>query len=405
MAGVFNVLEVQVSDESAFAEAVATYATHFPVLGAPRITFAHERIRDPANRSRSSAEGLSHLGPRSAMIEFTIYVPTHFNPTTGALTSTFSHKLLADGLGGNNTSQVGGTVGTVTDAKQWTLGGGAVAVAGGVQRVGAKGDGRGDGQPVVVDNAATATYLNALPAAPTTGDVIYSAMMAYHDESVASSLTTKRFLLGHTPSGCQYHFRGCQLAGVSFNYQLERMPTMTLTYQCAYYVEASFSIPSSTAIENHDCAPFEGGSMFINDFGTTTRNTIDAAEVNLSLELGLAAKNSTSGALYPDQVITGYTRTGCKPTLSVLIPWSTTYSTWWETINSSIARKHILLSLTTGTGGRDAGFYMPYVHPIGPRPTIDEWNSLVYQRVTFLGSESTTTSTELTRSAIRFYAG
>lgn len=404
MAGVFNVLEVQVSDESAFAENVATYATHFQVLSAPRITFAHERIRDPALRSRSSAEGMSHMGPRAATIEFTIYAPTHFNPTTGALTSTWSHKLLADGLGGNNTSQVGGTVNTPTSATQFTVTG-ATAVAGGVIRVGAKGDGRADGQPGVVNNAATVTLLNALPAQPNGGDVIYAAMMAYHDESLASSLTTKRFLVGHTTIGCQYHFRGCQLAGATWSEVLGSMPTLTLTYQCAYYVEATFAIPSSTAIEQHDCAPVEGGSMFINDFGTTTRATIEPAEVSLSLELGLAAKNSASGALYADQLITGWVRTGCKPTLSVLIPWSTTYSAWWETINSSIARKHILFSRTTGTGGRDSGWYMPYVHPIGPRPTVDEWNSQVYQRVTFLGSESTTTSTELTRSAIRFYAG
>ncbi len=401
MALPFGTVEIQFSAESSFAENSTSYTTHIPVLS---YTFTpnKERIRDASFRSRMNVEGLSHMGPRSASFEFTCYLIGHINPTTGSLAETWQQDLLSDGLGGGNTSQVGATVSSATSSTQFVFGG--TAVAGGVLRLGAKGDSRGDGQPGVVNAAGTTTFLTAFGTTPNVGDQVYACQMAYHDESVSASLGTKRFMIGHTTTGAQYHLRGCQLAGLTFNEPLGGMPTVTFRYECAYWTESSVTIPSATAISSHDCAPVAGGSMFIQDFGTTTRATITPSEVNLNLEIGLAPIVGPGGT-YADQHIVGWQRTMCKPTLSVLIPWSSTYYTWWDTLNSTISRKHILWSRTAGTGGRDGGWYLPYVHPVGPRPTRDEWNSQLYQRVMFMGSESTTTSTELTRSSVRLFAG
>ena len=51
------------------------------------------------------------------------------------------------------------------------------------------------------------------------------------------------------------------------------------------------------------------------------------------------------------------------------------------------------------------GFYMPRMYPIGAKPTYTNLNGLTYVSKTMRGTESTTTTSELTRSAIRFWMG
>ncbi len=402
----FNTIEVHSGDEASFAEASTSYDTNFRVISEPRFTPNHVRMQDPAFRSRLAQRGISHLGPRSGSLEFQTYMIGA--ASTGALTETWQQRLLGDGLGGNHVTQDGGTVNVVTNATTFSAtsftGG-----AGGVIRVGTKGDGGGDGQAAVINNPATVTLLTALPAAPTTGHQIHACQIAYHDESTVTTLQTKRFMIGHTTEGCQYHMRGCQLAGATFGEPIGGMPTINWRYEVAYYTEAgagaAVAIPSAIALEDHDCVPVAGGSLFVQDFGTTTRNTELPSEIALYLALGLQPVISNSG-IYADQFITGWVRTGIAPTISMLVPWSEYWSDWWDTVNGSLTPRHILWTRSVDSvGTRSGGWYAARVHPVGPRPTVDPWNMQTYQRINLECDESTTTSTELTRSSIRIFNG
>jgi hypothetical protein len=175
--------------EETFAEAVNTANVRIPTLGLSRVTLRQDRMPDPAVRSRQNEQGLSHIGGRSASLEFDTYFIGHLSATTGALAQTWQNELFQYTLGGFNTSQDGGTVNAPTSASQFSTTG-VTALSGAVIRVGSKGDTRCDGQAAVVNVAATLTTLTALPAAPNAADVVYATQMAYHDESTANSLSS-----------------------------------------------------------------------------------------------------------------------------------------------------------------------------------------------------------------------
>ena len=411
MAGVYALREVQFNAESTFAENAEspssnTYATRIPCLSAT-MTLPQERIRDGGYRSRMNEEGLSNIGPREGgTLELTTYLTGHLATTAGALTETWLQDLLSDGLGGGNTAQVGGTVaGAPTSATQFVITSGT-AVAGAVMRLGAKGDARGDAQAGVVNAAATTTFLTAFGATPNAADVVYAEQMAFHDESVAATLGTKRFLVGwsSTPTaGQQYHLMGCQLAGLKLDFSGGGLPKATLSYRFAYWARSAVTIPSaSPAVSAHYAAPTAAGSLFINDFGTTTRATLTPANVELAIDLGLEPVMGPGGnGVY--QTVTAWQRTKCQPMLTMDFPWSTTYETWWDTANESIAYKHILWTANV-INGRSVGFYLPRVMPVGPRPSgVVEVNKQTYVRAQFLGVESTTLTTALPPSAVRIF--
>jgi hypothetical protein len=183
------------------------------------------------------------------------------------------------------------------------------------------------------------------------------------------------------------------------------MSKITWRFEFAYWDTVTVTTPSANVIAEHDCAPFSGGSVFLQDFATTTRNVVQAAEMDLSLNLGLAPRVGPGG-VGTYQSIVGWHRNRCSPTLTLTVPWVDTYQTWWDTANQSIAYKHCLVTLNVSDGSRSGGFYMPRVFPIGPRPSaVVNVNDLNYVRFSMAGTESTTTTNELTRSAIRIFQG
>ena len=144
--------------------------------------------------------------------------------------------------------------------------------------------------------------------------------------------------------------------------------------------------------------------MYIQAAAARTRATATPAEVALSAELGLQPVTGPGGA-NEFQTITGWARTKCKVSLAIKIPWVTTYETWWDTDNDAITGKHALFTCST-TNGRTVGFYCPNIRPSGKRPSdVVEVAEQNYVEVMFNCSEGATTTTELTRSAVRFFAG
>ncbi len=402
---VVRVKEIQYAAEGSFAENASslssnTWDKRIPVLEADISGLTQERIPNAAFQNRQNETLPGHLGVRQGTFSFTCYWDGHAGVTTGSLTETWLQDLLSDALGGGNTAQVGGAVAgsgiTVINLGTTHT---ATLVAGAIVRVGSKGDGKGDGQAAVVGTAPA--LITALPAAPIATDVIYATQLAYPTETPSA---TKRFLFGYTGTGEQWHMVGCQLAGLDFTIGTGQLPTVKLTYRCAYWGRSATSIPSAVALEDCRTAPTAGGSLFVQDVGTTTRATFDASEVTLSLDLGLANVESVSSSKATYQTITNYVRTRCIPTVTFKAPWVSTFETLYDTDGSATTHKHILFTCNP-TDGRSVGFYMPRAYIASPKPTVEEINEQSYVPVTFVGREGTTTTNDLTKSAIRFFMG
>lgn len=406
----FRLRQVLVNDESTFGADSATYGTKIPINSA---TFTPDatRIEDTGHRERQAAHNPTNIGLRSGTLEFNVNWVGHFTTSAGALTATWLHNLIGDGLGGKNSAQVGASGGVgATAVTDENIGSDhtATLVAGGVIRVGAKGDGGGDGQCAAVDTTAGA-LLTALPAVPNAVDDVGACLMQYHDESLSTSLTSKRFLIMHATTGAQYRVLGAQLSGLAFSMPMDNtIPTVTLSYSAAYYNRTATTYPeTSTTLGSHEAAPIAAGSFFLQDqqaATSRTNNTETTSEITLNVNLGLSEIRGPGG-VNAGQNIVGWARTDARTTLEISIPWVSTYETWWDTDNDTITNKHALFTANT-IDGRTVGFYCPNLRPMGQRPDVPvEVNEQNFVKVMFNCDEGTDTATELTRSAVRFFAG
>lgn len=408
--GQSNLIEIQYATESAFAENASdpgsnTWST---LVSAIECTpnLAQARVDDMAVQSRQNVTRPGYQGPRECSMDVTFNWCGHGTAPTGSLTETFLQDLLSDGLGGGETAGDGLTLtGTPTATSLTVASGGGDFVAGTILRVGAKGDGRAEGQAAVVSSATatTITLLTALPAAPQANDLIYPTMVSYPTENPT---TTKRFLYGLNTTDAQYHLMGMQLAGLSVEMPLTSPaePKISLSYMGAYWARDAVTIPSALTMKGSDWAPCAGGSVFFQTVGTSTWNEIQPSSISLSLDMGLIPQHGPGSSNAQYQTIIGWQRTKCIPTLTLRLPWSTTYDALFTTDGSGQTKKQILVTLNA-EAGRAIGFYLPSAYPVGNKPTFVDENGLLYQDWVFRGTEGPTTTNDLTRSAIRFFMG
>jgi hypothetical protein len=408
----FTLHELLYASEATYAENVTapssnTWTKKLPILSWDSDPPTQERGTDGSIQSRSneSRPGFK-LGRPGGEIAFTTLWPGHASTTAGALTENWFQDLLSDGLGGSDATQVGGAsfISAVTSATQFAQTGGTL-VAGGIIRIGIKGDTRGDGQAVVVSDASTVTLMTATAAQVSTADTIYAAMLAYPRETSNVSVS-KRFLIGWTDTGAQYHYMGCHLSGLTVTIPMDgsALPTIQWRYQYAYWDKATVAIPyTSLALEEAEAAPFAGGSVFFNTYGTATRAVVNPLELQLTLDIANAVEYAPYAGQAADQTVRAIHRLRCVPTLSMVVRWSTDYDALFTSDGPDTTHKHCLVTCNT-TDGRSVGFYLPRIYLLGGKPSIMEHSGLTCQRVTFRGRESALQpSTDLGRAAIKFF--
>lgn len=413
MAGITRLFELWTAREVAFCENAEspntnTWDERIPTLSY-KFTPTAERIPDGGLRSRMNEESYSHPGVRSWTLEIEFYLAGHLTTTAGALTQTWLQKLLSDALGGSNVAAVGTTLSGATTASSFTLTATTGWAAGQIGWMGAKGDGKGDGQAFVVNAVGPpTTSLVALPATPASPDVVYAGMQVYHDESTAQTLTSRRFMCGYssTPTaGAQFQALGGQLSALQITWAFGDLPRCKATFVGAYWQRNAVTIPSvALTLKDQFCAPTAAGSLCIQDVGTATRNVVTASKLDLQLDIGLEPIPGPGGN-GKLQNITGWVRSKCQPTVTVTMPWTTAYETWFDTANSALVSKHMLWNANTWDGRRSAA-YFPDMFPIGPRPSFPvDSNNQTYVPVMFRGRDGTVTTNELTRSAFRLALG
>jgi hypothetical protein len=404
--GVFGRQQLLVNDEGSFGEYIAapgsaTFDTNIPFIEA-ELAPEQERLDDESMQARLAVKRPGHKGSRRATLTMKVYLCGHGGDPTGALTSTWLHKLLGDGLGGKKSDAAGTTISAAASASGFTLNAAGNWDPGYIGRVGSKQDGVADGQPFVVNTEAAGVVasLVALPATPAIGNVVRGALLAYHAEG--ATLTTKRFMKLHADGTAQWIAFGCQLAGFKLEWPTGGKPYCSLTYKCAYYERQATTFPDSTTLSAADVAPTAGGSCFINAVGTATRATISPDPFELDVDLGLEPTMGPGGlASYQDVI--GWVRTRVDAVASFSIPWTSTYETWWDTENPSLVNKH-LCWLASPVHGRATGVYLPNLFPMGERPTMPVNNKgQTYVRVRARASEGPDTTSDLTRSSFRLF--
>jgi len=411
VASLYRLHEVLYNTEAVFLEnaqspATNTYLNRVPIISAT-CSLEQSRENDQTVQSRKNVQRPGFVGVRTGTLEMVTLVPgLTTDPLAGPIVTNWSTDLLGWGLGGSLTADDGGTVSAGTSGSSFTLTG-ATITPGAFIRIGVKNDGRCDGQAGVVSTfaAGVTTLLTALPGTPTAVDTARTTSTIYPTE--ANPTQTLRFLFALTDSGAQFHCMGCQLESFSDEIDIAsgRPMRRTWKYRIAYWDRSSVSIPSAVAMPNADTAPIAGGSLFVNTFGTAVRNIEECGSLTLALEMGLIPQMGPRASQEPYGNITGWVSNGCVPTLTWTVPYTNQAAADFDLDGSDkTVFKHVMFT-SNGTAGRCQGFYLPRMFPVGTKPTYTAVNGLTYVTKVMRGTESTTTTSELTRSTIRFFQG
>lgn len=347
--------------ESSWAEAVDTWGTRLQLLGEPILpSDIQSRIAEPITQQYREEGKMGVRGPWKG--SFTVRLAlTGSGGTggTGAQTATDLYTLLVNAIGGGSASAVGGTVGTPTDASTFTTSG-ATLESGNMIRLGALGDGDGEGQFLAVNNISTATLLTAAAGAPLTAAVVYAPLHVYPLEQAGTAIVSTRWLL-QTANG-QWSAKGCFPTALSFGgLQVGEMPYVDITYGVSRWAEANETFPDATATDAKDGAIVAAGSCFLQDVGTVTRQTFSIRNWNLNIDLQTQPLMGPGG-LDGYQTIVGAVRTRCAASLSLTADAEASGTNTLNDIYTTGTLQHCLMTLSA-TAGKSLGFYFPNCRP------------------------------------------
>jgi len=420
MAAIFKLRQLLANTETTYGENSESGSPSLSVLvpaldGSITMTLTDALVPDSAAQSRLAVKAPGHPGIKEVLLEYETDWSGVPDGGAGSVAQSVFTTMLGNELGDGAGAGTAGTTisGTASTANVLGVADATTVSAGGIIRVGVKGDGRGDGQAVAIfatdagPAPDTITLLTNCPAAPTTsGDVVYACINNYHVENAA--LSSYRFLGLYSTATHQYLMTGMMLDGLEFTIPIgsNALPKIKWRWKGCYWRALTTSFPDTTAIPYHDCAPVAGGSVFINDFGTATRATITPSQIDLTIDMHLSpiiGPPNTSGG--SRQNVTGYVRSAFDVGVRCRIPASQAYSSWWATSGASLTYKHLLFCANP-TNKRSVGFYLPRILPSGQDPTqpVAE-NEQNYVDVFATATESSTTATNLTRASLVLFAG
>lgn len=394
--------------EATWAEVSTTFGTRLQTVGPIDVSKLQQQKLVPNNTTQLRNEitpGVNGIFGGEFEVEFRL--TGHGSTAAGAITLSAFETLFGIVLGNAAAASSAGTTATA--------GGSATALnvalasgytAGSLCRNGTIGDGRGNGQYSAVSShsASVINLLVAIDAALNNGDPVYNPAMIYTTENpTASPLVTStrwRFLSGNL----QYDCRGCypkklQVTGTDPAAE----PTVRFTFGVSYFTEVSTTFPDATSVQTFAHAPVSCGSLFLNTYGTTTRNATSKVNCrSFALTYNLAVKERFGGyGNYANQVVTGANRLRDSATAEICIdaPDATTapdFVTKWSA-NSPL---HWLYTLNA-EDGKSVGMYCPYFVPDGDRPVQYDMGGVNAIKLMGRLGPDRTKSTDLERSMLR----
>lgn len=393
--------------ESAFGETATSMSSAIKITVVDGVKYQLDQpMMEPGRTVQHLNEITKNIpGPMSGSISFDVWLSGHGSSTSGATSLVDLETLLGVVLGSSvRTASAGttesGSASTTTNIV--TVASGTFA-PGGLFRVGAKGDGRGDGQWNVVDSHTLTALVPefAVPAAPTNGDVIYSAGNAYTIETPTSGAITGQRFQWFT-ANTQWLAHGCYPTAIAFSgLNPGEIPRASITFGVSWFEATADTFPETTALTVHTPAPCAAGSFNLQTYGTATRNALSYRSLSVEVALGVTPIPGPDGS-NAYQKFVGATRTPTMVKFTIVLDagaasTTPTYFTNWLTNNAH----HALASLSVGDGSALA-MYFAYCVYDGPRPTQIESDGLNRVSLTFrCGTDTAETASDLSLSAFR----
>lgn len=346
--------------ESAFAEEVYTFGTRLGVYDVVDVS-GLEKVKMDSPRATQYRGEYGIPIPLTKGGSFRIRLPLagHGSATTGAgLTLTAIETLLGHVFGTVELSAAGGTtVDTATDADTFTTAASGTFDSKGFAFLGAKGDARGEGQPVAIDShtATTMQLLTAAPAAPSNGDAVAAAVQIYPDESPDATVTSLRFRIS-SANQC-YDCLGCVPTAVEYSTARGQPLTVTITFSVAWWKPSTPTFPTTDSFEEPVPAPFAGGSVFFQLYGTATRAVYTIRELSINHTLGVLVQESPN-ASRADQLRTSAIRE--KETIKasfVLDAQTQSASPTWPANWDAEQDYHLLIGFNGAASGKRVALY------------------------------------------------
>ena len=415
MSNASNLQALEYEAETTFGEDVVTFATHrIPIVGPLDLKgIKHDKIESGRVMQRLQ-EGTPHiLGVQDGSFKIKIYETGHGVTMVGSPTvdpvevfkSYFFGNPASNGLlsAAASTTATGGTAIAITTTASATFS------AGGLFRMGVKGDTKADGQmyPIATHVTTTLTPLIALRAAPAAADVIYPCVVFNFPEdptggaSSAAAVTGLRFRYRSANLAVELH--GCYPTALAFTGGVTgEIPFWEVTFGISWWRYTATSNVSAVACNQYNPAPTASGTFCVNDVGTATRAGSEriCRSLSVMIKLGVVPLIGPGGA-NQFQKIVGARRTSSD----IKIKWvedadAATATPVLDGYHTGTTSKHVMYTLNT-TDGKAIGFYFPNVRISGARPFQMIDNGI--NRLEIEGSchASATTTSDLTLSAMR----
>lgn len=394
--------------ETVFGEVATSFATRLQTVGPVDVSGLQQQmlVADRTVQLRNEiTPGVR--GIYGGSFKTRHYLTGHGSTCAGAVTLNALETIWGIVLG--NAAAAGATGTTCTGTGTATAPGVAAAnglTAGAMVRVGALGDGAGNGQFAVVGAhaASVITLLTALDGSPANGAVVYNAVNIYPTEDpVASNLVTgTRWLL--QGANLQYEAHGVYPRGFTISGQnAGEEPTVEFDWGVSWFRPvATPTFPSATSVQLFDHAPVANGSFFLGNAGTATRLKEVIRSFNITVQLGIVELKGPGGA-FDRQIVLGCARTPDMVSGEFVIDSEDTtaaprLAAKWDANTTPL---HILYtwSAADATAG---GLYLPRVFPSDEKPTQFDMDGLNRVRFKFRAGADSTKSTALERAAYRF---
>lgn len=341
--------------------------------------------------------------------DFTVEIEAigHGSTCAGAVTATAAETLLGYAMGAvaSPTSADGTTIsGTASTATSLNVAAASGLLVGQIIRLGAKNDGRGDGQPAVVASHGTSVIAlkTAAPAAmDTAADVVYTSINVHTVESTCAVTSLRMFIKTADTSWCLH---GCFIKSIAFT---GGAPGTIAKWQITFGVSwmepitTTFPDTTTTAAWTTAAVPTAAGSVFMNTYGTATRATLTARAISIGITLGIVPVMGYDGAS-TSQMIVGAKRIpdSLKVSMTVDAEGDSATPPWYTAWNTN-ARQHLLIAWSVGDGST-LSCYFPNLCWSGKQPTQTDLDGLNRVPLELEAGTDTAGTTDLSRSAMRW---
>lgn len=388
--------------ESAWAEDVTTFATYrLPVLDEVDTSGLLWPKSEPDRV-------MQYRSDRADAIKMTMggsfrtkmYLTGHGSTCAGAVTIKGIETLIGEvlgvaAIGPAGTTATGGTATIVTTTSSGTF------AAGGLCRIGALGDGDGNGQmyPISTHSAQNLTVLVNLDGAPANGAVIYSTCLMYPSVTATNAITGKRFLL--VKQNLSYECHGVYPMSITFSgLNIGEKPTVEIEWGVSWWRHSTVTPPSAVATDDFAPAANAAGSFFIGTVGTATRaaaNLRSVRDLSVTYTLGIAPVTSPGG-VNAYQATTAAFRVDDE----VMVSWvedadANTASPVLGGFYEGTDSKHIMVTLNT-IDGKSVGMYFRNCCSADPYPVQFNHNGRNAVRKNYYAKVGPTATDALTLS-------